>query len=127
MNTILLRKPKLNAKYHPKSLVRLISKSILSTLKAEKVLKTRLKSSKLHELVLTHGKSSNRKAANLNQYNIRLQIHTNVSPAEMEESTGIKKEVQSLKRAQLVPSFCEKIGTPIVPWEPLGKSAPWAA
>lgn len=41
----------------------------------------------LHELVLIHGKSSNRKAANLklSQFNITLQIYT-VSPAEMEET-----------------------------------------
>lgn len=81
----------------------------------------------LHELVLTQGKSSNRKAENLSKFNIRLQIYTNVSPAEMEESRSIKKEAQSLKRAQLVTSFCERIGTPIVPWEPLGKSAPLTA
>lgn len=68
-------------------LVRLRNKSILSTLKVKKVLKTRLKSSMLHELVLIHGKSSNRKAANLklSQFNITLQIYT-VSPAEMEET-----------------------------------------
>lgn len=77
--------------------------------------------------MLVHSKSSNRKAANLNQFNIRLQIYTNVSPPEMEESRGIKKVAQSLKRVQLVTSFCESIGTPTVPWEPLGKSAPLAA
>lgn len=79
----------------------------------------------LHELVLMHGKSSNRKAAKLklNQFNLTLQIYTNVSPAEMEESRDIKKVAQSLKRAQLVTSLCKRIGTPTVPWEPLGKSA----
>lgn len=90
-------------------------------------MKTRLKSSMLQELVLIHGKSSNRKAANSNQFNSRMQIYTNVSPAEMEESRSIKKVAQSLKRAQLVISFCERIGTPTVPWEPLGKSAPLVA
>lgn len=109
------------------SLVRLLYKLILFTLKAEMVLKTKLKSSMWHEVAVTHGKKSNRKAANLNQFNIRLQIYTNVSPAEMEESGGTRKVAQSLKRAQLVTSFCERIGTPTVPWEPLGKSAPLAA
>lgn len=81
----------------------------------------------LHELVLMHGKTSKRKAAKLNQFNITLHIYTNVSPAEMEESRDIKKVAQSLKRAQLVTSLCKRIGTPTVPWEPLGKSAPPAA
>lgn len=45
----------------------------------------------------------------------------------MEESRGIKKVAQSLKRAQPVTSFCKMIGTPTVPWEPAGKSTPLAA
>lgn len=96
-----------------KSLVRLINISILSTLKTDKVMKTRLKTSMLQELVLIHGKCSNRKAANSNQFSSRLQIYTNVSPAEMEESR--RKWHSHLREPNLSFLFVKGLEHPLSP------------
>lgn len=65
--------------------VRLRNKSILSTLKVEKVLKIRLSEvlcgtgTYTWLYILIHGKISNWRAEKLNQFNITLQIYTNIS------------------------------------------------
>ena len=42
----------------------------------------------------------------------------------MDDSRGLKKMAQSLERAKPVTSFRKMNGTPTIPWEPVGKSAP---